>query len=75
MRAYSQRGETIYDPFAGSGSTLIACEKAGRRAVLMEMDPRYSDVVVKRWERLTGRPANRSTVKAERSGLDSECAP
>ncbi len=59
MRAYSQRGETIYDPFAGSGSTLIACEKAGRRAVLMEMDPKYCDVIIARWTKATGKEAVR----------------
>ncbi len=65
MRAYSQRGETIYDPFAGSGSTLIACEKAGRRAVLMEMDAKYCDVIAIRWEKATGRKAVRNGQFAE----------
>ena len=42
------------DLFGGSGSTLIACEKTGRKARLMELDPKYCDVIVKRWEDFTG---------------------
>ena len=71
MRAYSQRGETIYDPFAGSGSTLIACEKAGRQALLMEIDPRYCDVIAQRWERATGRKAVRDGSAAGGPNLQS----
>jgi len=44
----------VLDPFGGSGSTLIACEKSGRRARLIELDPKYVDVIVKRWEEFTG---------------------
>ena len=47
----------IYDGFGGSGSTLIACEKTGRKARLMELDPKYVDVIVKRWQDYTGRKA------------------
>jgi DNA modification methylase len=47
----------VLDLFAGSGSTLIACEKTGRQARLMELDPRYCDVIVKRWEDFTGKKA------------------
>lgn len=50
----SNRGNTVLDLFGGSGSTLIACEQVGRCARLMELDPRYVDVIVKRWEELTG---------------------
>lgn len=49
--------KTVYDGFGGSGSTLIACEKTGRHARLMELDPRYCDVIVKRWQEFTGQPA------------------
>ena len=45
------------DPFAGSGSTLIACETTGRHARLIELDPRYVDVIVKRWQDYTGQKA------------------
>lgn len=50
----SQKGEVVLDLFGGSGSTLIACEKSGRKAHLMELDPGYCDVIVERWEKLTG---------------------
>ena len=53
----SKRGDTVLDLFGGSGTTLIACEKTGRTARLMELDPRYCDVIVKRWQEFTGRQA------------------
>jgi DNA modification methylase len=63
---YSSRaGENVLDLFGGSGSTLIACEQTGRRAFLMELDPPYCDVIVKRWEEFTGRKAERIPAAAE----------
>ncbi len=60
MLANSTRsGNLVLDPFGGSGSTLIACEQLGRRARLLELDPKYCDVVVRRWEELTGKQADR----------------
>lgn len=59
LRNSTRRGDLVLDPFAGSGSTLVACEAAGRAARLLELDPRYCDVVVARWEGLTGRSAQR----------------
>ncbi|NLE59330.1 MAG: ParB N-terminal domain-containing protein [Planctomycetes bacterium] len=57
---YSSRaGENVLDLFGGSGSTLIAAEQTGRRAYLMELDPLYCDVIVTRWEKFTGRKAER----------------
>ena len=57
----------ILDGFGGSGSTLIAAERTGRSACLMELDPRYVDVIVKRWETMTGEKAKRiRNTKAER---------
>ena len=47
----------MLDPFGGSGSTLIACEKTGRRAALVELEPRYVDVTIRRWEAYTHREA------------------
>jgi len=55
----SPRRALVLDPFAGSGSTLVACERTGRRARLIELDPRFGDVIVERFERLTGRRAKR----------------
>jgi DNA modification methylase len=63
---YSSRpGENVLDLFGGSGSTLIAAEKTGRRAYLMELDTLYSDVIVQRWEQFTGKKAERQSVVAE----------
>jgi DNA modification methylase len=53
----SNAGTIVFEPFGGSGSTLIACEKTGRKARLMELDPKYCDVIVKRWEEFTGKQA------------------
>jgi DNA modification methylase len=50
----SRKGDLILDPFGGSGSTLIACQKTGRVASLMELDPRYVDVAITRWQAFTG---------------------
>lgn len=47
----------VYDGFGGSGSTMIACEKLGRSSMMMELDPKYCDVIVKRWEDFTGKKA------------------
>lgn len=57
MRDCSRRGEIVLDCFGGSGSTLIAAEKTGRRARLIEYDPLYCDTIVRRWEAYTGRRA------------------
>jgi len=57
LRNSSQADNVIFDPFGGSGSTLIACEKMGRRARLLEVDPRYVDVIVARWQEYTRKKA------------------
>lgn len=54
MRDCSKRGALVLDPFVGSGTTIIAAERANRRAAAMELDPRYVDVAVRRWEARTG---------------------
>ncbi len=59
MQYSSRVGENVLDLFGGSGSTLIACEQTGRRAFLMELDCLYCDVIVHRWEKFTGRKAER----------------
>ena len=48
----------VLDPFGGSGSTLIACEQLDRICYTMELDPKYCDVIIKRWETLTGEKAS-----------------
>jgi DNA modification methylase len=53
----SKGGDLVIDVFGGSGSTLIACEKIGRHSRLMELDEKYVDVIVKRWQEFTGRKA------------------
>ncbi len=53
----SQRGEVVLDPFAGSGTTLIAADQSGRRARLIELNPCYVDVIIARWQTLTGKQA------------------
>ena len=53
----NHNAEIVLDMFGGSGSTLIACEELGRKARLMELDPKYCDVIVKRWEDFTGKKA------------------
>jgi len=53
----SRQGEVVYDPFLGSGTTLIAAEQLGRKCYGMEISPQYCDVIVKRWEALTGKKA------------------
>ncbi len=55
----SRPGDLVFDPFAGSGSTLIACERTGRRCAAIEIDTMYAATVIGRWERFTGRTAER----------------
>ena len=55
----SLHGQTVLDLFGGSGSTLIACEQLSRVSYTMEFDPKYVDVIVKRWEDFTGEKAVR----------------
>ena len=57
IRNSTKPGQTVMDPFGGSGTTLIAAEKSGRVARLMELDPKYVDVIVRRWEDWTGAKA------------------
>ncbi len=61
MQYSSRTGENVLDLFGGSGSTLIAAEQTGRHAYLMELDELYCDVIVERWEKFTGRKAERIT--------------
>lgn len=63
MQYSSRPGENVLDLFGGSGSTLIAAEQTGRRAFLMELDALYADVIVARYEKFTGRKAERVVAK------------
>ena len=53
----SRKGDLVFDPFGGSGTTLIAAENTGRKAALLELDPKYVDVAVERWQQFTGQQA------------------
>jgi DNA modification methylase len=65
---YSSRsGENVLDLFGGSGSTLLAAEQTGRRALVMEIDALYCDVIVRRWEQFTGRQAERQSTEPEQA--------
>lgn len=55
----SRPGQTVLDSFGGSGSTLMACEQLGRKCLTMELDPHYCDVIIERWEMMTGEKAVR----------------
>ena len=53
----SKKGQSVYDPFGGSGTTLIACEKSERNCYMMELSPSYVDIIINRWEKETGNGA------------------
>ncbi len=55
----SKEGEAVLDLFGGSGTTLIACEQLNRTCYMMELDPHYCDVIIARWEKLTGETAKK----------------
>lgn len=63
IKAYTDENDTVYDPFMGSGTTLIAAEKLGRKCFGMEISPAYCDVTVQRWEALTGKKATREEAE------------
>ncbi|GMU44609.1 MAG: DNA methylase N-4 [Xanthomonadales bacterium PRO6] len=65
LRNSSRPGAVVLDPFGGSGTTLIAAEKSGRVARVMELDPKYADVIVRRWEDFTGKKAIRQAADQE----------
>jgi DNA modification methylase len=59
LRNSTKRGDLVFDPFGGSGSTMISCEKLNRAAFLCELEPKFCDVIVLRWEQATGKKARR----------------
>ncbi|MGN6716822.1 MAG: site-specific DNA-methyltransferase [Candidatus Binatia bacterium] len=64
IRDASCRSDLVLDPFAGSGTTIIAAEKTGRRARALEIDPHYVDVIIERWQAYTGKHARLDTTTA-----------
>lgn len=54
----SRIGDIVYDPFGGSGSTLMACEQTKRKCLMVELDPKYCQVIIDRWQKLTGLEAH-----------------
>ena len=62
LRNSSKRGDVVLDPFGGSGSTLLACEEQKRTCYTMELAPEYCDVIVRRWEAVSGGKAERVNV-------------
>jgi DNA modification methylase len=67
MQYSSRPGNNVLDLFGGSGSTLMAAEQTGRKAFLMELDPPYCDVIVERYEKFTGKKAER--IQASRESI------
>jgi DNA modification methylase len=63
MRDCSRRGSIILDAFVGSGSTIMAAEQIGRRAFCLEIEPRYADVAIRRWQRVTGKDATLGSTR------------
>jgi DNA modification methylase len=68
---HTRAGEVCYEPFCGSGSQIIAAEQLGRRCYAIELEPRYVDVAVARWERFTGRKAERQVAATGSAGKKS----
>ena len=58
-RNSSKPGDIVLDTFGGSGTTIVACEQLHRKARIMELDPHYCDVIIARWEKLTGKKATK----------------
>ena len=54
---HTNPGEYVYEPFGGSGTSVVVCEKIGRQSLTMELDPRYCDVIIQRWQNFTGQTA------------------
>ena len=74
IRDCSRRGELVLDCFAGSGTTLIAAEKTGRKARIIEYDPVYCDTIIRRWEAYTGRDAVHAATGSLFATLEEEQA-
>ena len=71
-RNSSRPGDVVLDPFGGSGTTMIAAEKSGRQARLIELDPKYVDTIVRRWQEHSGKKATRESDGVDFDALVSE---
>jgi DNA modification methylase len=65
LKCSARSGDVVIDAFGGSGSTLVAADRLGMSARLMELDPKFVDVIVRRWQNYTGRRAVHGTTGAE----------
>lgn len=78
IRDCSKRGGLVLDPFSGSGTTILAAERSGRRAAAIEIEPRFVDVAIRRWQTMTGREAvlegDGSTFEEIRIAREAPCA-
>jgi DNA modification methylase len=70
----TRRGDYVLDTFGGSGSTLMACEKVGRNGLLLEIEPAYVDVTIKRWQQYTGKDAIHAASGKTFDKLLADCA-
>ena len=59
IKTFSNKGDLVLDCFGGTGTTLIAAEQLGRKCYMMELDPHYCDIIIARWEKLTGKEATK----------------
>src|ERR1017187_3723426 len=75
LRNSSKTRDTILDPFGGSGTTLIACQKTGRQARLIELEPKYCDVIIRRWQEFTGQEAKLEADGRSYSEISRERTP
>jgi DNA modification methylase len=66
------RGDTVLDPFLGSGTTVIAAERTGRRCYGIEIDPIYVDLVVRRWQSFTGESARHAATGRSFNDIEAE---
>ena len=73
IRDCSQRRDLVLDPFAGSGTTIIAAEMTGRCACAMEIDPHYCDVAVRRWEAYAGKSAVHLATGLSFDTMEEQC--
>ena len=69
IRNWSKSRDIVLYPFGGSGSTLIVCEKAGRQGRLIELDPKYVDTIIRRWQEFSGRSAVLETTLFARGSV------